>query len=233
MLRIMKVRWVGTGNYLSLGVRKTPARGLRHHQGRFKLWCGLFCWQAFCILYVRHIYHNRVWNSLLIPAGSKHFMTCPRSQRQWAQDRGNAEWKCVLETWPQGLEITESSCAFNLFLSSFYHLPSVNILQHTVHHRCLSLSLDLLCAAVLPSTVYFPLLSVCQALSWSGSHRLNSGEELLFTQSRLSVMGRPQLCGLTVTLTNSSTAPGSNVSVLSEVNNPNGALGTKAVMCVD
>lgn len=46
---------------------------------------------------------------------------------------------------------------------------------------------------------------------------MNSGEELFYTQSCLSVMGRPQLCSLTITLTNSSTAHGSNLSLFSEV----------------
>lgn len=64
---------------------------------------------------------------------------------------------------------------------------------------------------------FFALFCDSQALSWSGSHRVNSGEELFYTQSRLSVMGRPQLCSLTITLTNSSTAHGSNLSLFSEV----------------
>lgn len=64
-----------------------------------------------------------------------------------------------------------------------------------------------------------PHLSLCsQALSWSGSHRVNAGEELFYTQSRLAVAGRPQLCSLTITLSNSSTARSSNVSLFSEVN---------------
>lgn len=67
----------------------------------------------------------------------------------------------------------------------------------------------------------FTLHPVCfsQTLSWSGSHRVNSGEELLYTQSRLSVTGRPHQCSLTVALTNSSTAQSSNVSLFAEVNN--------------
>lgn len=64
---------------------------------------------------------------------------------------------------------------------------------------------------------FFALLCDSQALSWSGSHRANSGEELFYTQSRLTVMGRPQLCSLTITLTDSSTAHGSNLSLFSEV----------------
>ncbi|KAM8851209.1 uncharacterized protein AB9W97_022010 isoform 3-T3 [Spinachia spinachia] len=63
------------------------------------------------------------------------------------------------------------------------------------------------------------LLGLCPpqpTLSWSGSHRVNSGEELLYTQSRLSVTGRPHQCSLTFALTNSSTAQSSNVSLFSE-----------------
>ncbi|XP_037642433.1 uncharacterized protein LOC119498040 [Sebastes umbrosus] len=63
------------------------------------------------------------------------------------------------------------------------------------------------------------LLGLCPpqpTLSWSGSHRVNSGEELFYTQSRLSVTGRPHHCSLTLALTNSSTAQGSNVSLFSE-----------------
>ncbi|TKS80112.1 putative uncharacterized protein LOC400499 [Collichthys lucidus] len=64
------------------------------------------------------------------------------------------------------------------------------------------------------------LLSFCPpqpTLSWSGSHRVNSGEELFYTQSRLSVTGRPHQCSLTFALTNSSTPQGSNMSLFSEV----------------
>lgn len=71
----------------------------------------------------------------------------------------------------------------------------------------------------------FPFFSCCffsQTLSWSGSHRVNSGEELFYTQSRLSVTGRPHQCSLTFALTNSSTAQGSNMSLFSEVNRPSG-----------
>ncbi|XP_049888655.1 uncharacterized protein LOC126382681 [Epinephelus moara] len=63
------------------------------------------------------------------------------------------------------------------------------------------------------------LLGLCPpqpSLSWSGSHRVNSGEELLYTQSRLSVTGRPYQCSLTFALTNSSAAQGSNMSLFSE-----------------
>ncbi|XP_070774929.1 uncharacterized protein [Enoplosus armatus] len=63
------------------------------------------------------------------------------------------------------------------------------------------------------------LLGLCPpqpTLSWSGSHRVNSGEELFYTQSRLSVTGRPHQCSLTFALTNSSTAQGSNMSLFSE-----------------
>ncbi|XP_044075986.1 uncharacterized protein LOC122887130 [Siniperca chuatsi] len=63
------------------------------------------------------------------------------------------------------------------------------------------------------------LLGLCPpqpTLSWSGSHRVNSGEELFYTQSRLSVTGRPHQCSLTFALTNTSTAQGSNMSLFSE-----------------
>ncbi|XP_068456308.1 uncharacterized protein [Clinocottus analis] len=63
------------------------------------------------------------------------------------------------------------------------------------------------------------LLGLCPpqpTLSWSGSHRVNSGEELFYTQSRLSATGRPYQCSLTFALTNSSTARSSNVSLFSE-----------------
>ncbi|XP_070700951.1 uncharacterized protein [Pempheris klunzingeri] len=63
------------------------------------------------------------------------------------------------------------------------------------------------------------LLGLCPpqpTLSWSGSHKVNSGEELFYTQSRLSVAGRPHQCSLTFALTNSSTAQGSNMSLFSE-----------------
>ncbi|XP_045907286.1 uncharacterized protein LOC123972095 isoform X3 [Micropterus dolomieu] len=63
------------------------------------------------------------------------------------------------------------------------------------------------------------LLGLCPpqpTLSWSGSHRVNSGEELFYTQSCLSVTGRPHQCSLTFALTNSSTAQGTNMSLFSE-----------------
>ncbi|KAI4809707.1 hypothetical protein KUCAC02_018573, partial [Chaenocephalus aceratus] len=63
------------------------------------------------------------------------------------------------------------------------------------------------------------LLGLCPpepTVSWSGSHRVNSGEELFYSQSRLSVTGRPHQCSLTVALTNSSTAQGTNMSLFSK-----------------
>ncbi|XP_061654143.1 uncharacterized protein LOC133489262 isoform X2 [Phyllopteryx taeniolatus] len=66
---------------------------------------------------------------------------------------------------------------------------------------------------------YTVLLALCPplpTLSWSGCHMLHSGEELFYTQSRLSVMGQPNLCSLTLTLTNSSTAQSSNVTLFTE-----------------
>ncbi|XP_037837860.1 uncharacterized protein LOC108248532 [Kryptolebias marmoratus] len=62
-------------------------------------------------------------------------------------------------------------------------------------------------------------LGVCPQqppLSWSGSHRVSSGEKLFYTQSQLSVTGRPHQCSFTLALTNSSTAQGTNVSLSSE-----------------
>lgn len=48
---------------------------------------------------------------------------------------------------------------------------------------------------------------------------MNAGEEMFYTQSRLAVAGRPQLCSLTFALINSSVATqGSNMSLFSEVN---------------
>ncbi|XP_051944623.1 uncharacterized protein LOC127616863 [Hippocampus zosterae] len=67
---------------------------------------------------------------------------------------------------------------------------------------------------------YTVLLALCPpqpTLSWSGSHRLNFGEELFYTQSRLSVTGRPNLCSLTLTLTNSSNVERTNVTLFTEV----------------
>ncbi|XP_077415011.1 uncharacterized protein LOC144044458 isoform X2 [Vanacampus margaritifer] len=66
---------------------------------------------------------------------------------------------------------------------------------------------------------YTVLLDLCPpqpTLTWSGSHRLNSGEELFYTQSRMSVTGRPNLCSLTFTLINSSTAQRSNLTLFAE-----------------
>ncbi|XP_042083292.1 uncharacterized protein LOC102293428 [Haplochromis burtoni] len=63
------------------------------------------------------------------------------------------------------------------------------------------------------------LLGLCPlqpTLSWSGSHRVNSGEELLYTQSQLAVTGRPYHCSFTLALTNSSTLHGTNMSLFSE-----------------
>ncbi|XP_054625428.1 uncharacterized protein LOC129177877 [Dunckerocampus dactyliophorus] len=66
---------------------------------------------------------------------------------------------------------------------------------------------------------YTVLLGLCPpqpTLSWSGCNRLNSGEELFYAQSRLSVSGRGNLCSLTLALTNSSTAQTSNVTLFTE-----------------
>ncbi|KAJ3594613.1 hypothetical protein NHX12_003920 [Muraenolepis orangiensis] len=50
-------------------------------------------------------------------------------------------------------------------------------------------------------------------LSWSGSHKVNSGQELLHSHSRLSVGGRPHHCSLTLVLRNSSTGQLTNMSL--------------------
>ncbi|XP_057713493.1 uncharacterized protein LOC130929889 [Corythoichthys intestinalis] len=66
---------------------------------------------------------------------------------------------------------------------------------------------------------YSVLLGLCPSqppLLWSGRHRLNSGEELFYTESGLSVTGRPDLCGFTLALTNTSTARGSDVTLFTE-----------------
>ncbi|XP_029970978.1 uncharacterized protein LOC115405521 [Salarias fasciatus] len=63
------------------------------------------------------------------------------------------------------------------------------------------------------------LLGLCPSqpsLSWSGAHRMNSGDELFHTRSLLSVAGRPAHCSFALALTNSSGAQGSNVSLFSE-----------------
>ncbi|KAM4551263.1 uncharacterized protein PAE49_015110 isoform 2-T2 [Odontesthes bonariensis] len=63
------------------------------------------------------------------------------------------------------------------------------------------------------------LLGVCPSdptLSWSGTHRVSSDEELFYTQSRLSLTGRPYQCSFTLALTNSSTAQATNMSLFSE-----------------
>ncbi|XP_030608355.1 uncharacterized protein LOC115796202 [Archocentrus centrarchus] len=68
----------------------------------------------------------------------------------------------------------------------------------------------------LEHTVQLGLCPLHPTLSWSGTHRANLGEELFYTQSRLSVTGRPYHCSFTLALTNSSTAQGSNMSLFSE-----------------
>ncbi|XP_051809947.1 uncharacterized protein LOC110964699 isoform X2 [Acanthochromis polyacanthus] len=63
------------------------------------------------------------------------------------------------------------------------------------------------------------LLGLCPpqpTLSWSGSHRVNSGEEMFYTRSRLSVTGRPNQCSFTFAITNSSTAQRTNMTLFSE-----------------
>ncbi|XP_056913419.1 uncharacterized protein LOC130539234 isoform X1 [Takifugu flavidus] len=63
------------------------------------------------------------------------------------------------------------------------------------------------------------LLGICPphpALLWSGSHRMNSGEEVFYSQTRLSTPGRPRLSSFILVLTDSATPRGSNVSLFSE-----------------
>lgn len=50
---------------------------------------------------------------------------------------------------------------------------------------------------------------------------MNTGEELFFSQTRLSTAGRPQLCSFIVMVTDSSTTRGSNMSLFSGVNQHN------------
>ncbi|KAI1882624.1 hypothetical protein AGOR_G00236800 [Albula goreensis] len=60
------------------------------------------------------------------------------------------------------------------------------------------------------------LLSVCPPQpSWtiSGHHRINTGQELLYSQTRLSVSGHPQHCSFTLALTNASSPQRSNISL--------------------
>ncbi|XP_073705892.1 uncharacterized protein [Garra rufa] len=54
------------------------------------------------------------------------------------------------------------------------------------------------------------------ALIWSGSHRVNSGKELLYTHSRVSVSGHPQHNTFTLSLRNISSSQRSNYSLITE-----------------
>uniref|UniRef100_A0AAV2JUM6 Vitellogenin n=1 Tax=Knipowitschia caucasica TaxID=637954 RepID=A0AAV2JUM6_KNICA len=63
------------------------------------------------------------------------------------------------------------------------------------------------------------LLGICPSqpgLSWSGSHRVSSGDELFYSQSRLSLTQRPHQCSVTVALANSSSTQKTNISLFSE-----------------
>ncbi|KAG5286655.1 hypothetical protein AALO_G00017330 [Alosa alosa] len=63
------------------------------------------------------------------------------------------------------------------------------------------------------------LLGLCPprpALSWSGSHRLNRGKEVFYSQTRLAVSGQPQLSSITLALTNTSTTQRTNFSMLTQ-----------------
>ncbi|XP_017165348.1 uncharacterized protein LOC108167065 [Poecilia reticulata] len=55
-----------------------------------------------------------------------------------------------------------------------------------------------------------------QTLWWSGSHRVNSGEELIYSQSNISVTGQPLRSHFTLALTNSSTAQETIISLYTE-----------------
>lgn len=74
---------------------------------------------------------------------------------------------------------------------------------------------------------------VFQALLWSGSHRMNSGEEVFYSQTRLSTPGRPQLSSFILVLTDSATPGGSNVSLFSEVNQRPRLMPRKPMMVCD
>ncbi|XP_016386351.1 uncharacterized protein LOC107722497 [Sinocyclocheilus rhinocerous] len=54
------------------------------------------------------------------------------------------------------------------------------------------------------------------ALIWSGSHRVNSGKEMLYTHTRVSVSGHPQHNTFTLTLRNISSSQRSNYSMITE-----------------
>jgi len=56
-----------------------------------------------------------------------------------------------------------------------------------------------------------------QALIWSGSHRVNSGKEILHTHTRVSVSGHTQHNTFTLSLRNISSSQRSNYSLLTEV----------------
>lgn len=66
-------------------------------------------------------------------------------------------------------------------------------------------------------STYPVCVCVCQTLWWSGSHRVNSGEELFYSQCNVSVTGQPLRSRFTLALTNSSTAQGTNISLYTEV----------------
>ncbi|KAF7669802.1 hypothetical protein LDENG_00124500 [Lucifuga dentata] len=68
----------------------------------------------------------------------------------------------------------------------------------------------------LEHSVVFGLCPPKPTLSWSGSHRVNSGQELLYTHTRLVETGRPDQCSFTLVLTNSSVPQGTNISLFSE-----------------
>ncbi|KAJ8274701.1 hypothetical protein COCON_G00093260 [Conger conger] len=79
------------------------------------------------------------------------------------------------------------------------------------------------------------LLGLCpQHPTWavSGHHRVNTGKELFYTQTRLSVLGEPQQSSFTLVLTNTSTAQRTNFSLQTRFQVGDGSLdlGSSATM---
>ncbi|KAL4608231.1 hypothetical protein GN956_G25230 [Arapaima gigas] len=71
------------------------------------------------------------------------------------------------------------------------------------------------------------LLGLCPpqpAWSVSGYHRVGASQELLYSQTRLSVLGQSEYSALTLLITNSSTPQHSNISLHTELQVGNGAL---------
>lgn len=62
---------------------------------------------------------------------------------------------------------------------------------------------------------------------------MNSGEEVFYSQTRLSTPGRPQLSSFILVLTDSAAPRGSNVSLFSEVNQRPRLMSRKPMMVCD